>query len=82
MALNYHRALETRGAQVLSVGIEGSWFDKALADTPGALARVQGAVDQRDASRLREAAPAGPSRVGTICRLSQGLPGFRPSADT
>jgi glycosyltransferase involved in cell wall biosynthesis len=41
MALHYHRALEARGVQVLSVGIAGSWFDQALADRPGGFAGLK-----------------------------------------
>jgi glycosyltransferase involved in cell wall biosynthesis len=49
MALHYHRALEARGAQVLSVGIDGSWFGKTFADTPGAFAGLKPAspIDPR-----------------------------------
>jgi glycosyltransferase involved in cell wall biosynthesis len=61
MALNYHRALETRGAQVLSVGIEGSWFDKALADTPGAFAG------------LKPASPIDPRQGWALGRIARGF---------
>ncbi|HZC17408.1 MAG TPA: glycosyltransferase [Caulobacteraceae bacterium] len=49
MALHYHRALEARGAQVLSAGVFGSWFDRALADTPDAFTGLKPAspVDPR-----------------------------------
>ena len=41
MALHYHQSLEARGVQVLSVGIAGSWFDRALADRPGGFAGLK-----------------------------------------
>jgi glycosyltransferase involved in cell wall biosynthesis len=54
MALYYHRALEARGARVLSVGVAGSWFDKALADRPGGFAGLKPAspIDPRQAWAL------------------------------
>ena len=49
MALNYHRALEARDVEVLSVGLAGSWFETALADTPNGFAALKPAspVDPR-----------------------------------
>ena len=60
MALNYHRALEAHGAQVLSVGITGSWFDKALAGSPGAFAGLKAAspIDPRQGWALGRIAKA------------------------
>jgi glycosyltransferase involved in cell wall biosynthesis len=59
MALYYHRALEAQGAQVLSVGIDGSWFDRALADTPGAF------------SGLRAASPIDPRQGWALGRIAR-----------
>jgi glycosyltransferase involved in cell wall biosynthesis len=61
MALYYHRALEARGAQVLSVGIEGSWFDKALADKPAAFAG------------LKAASPIDPRQGWALGRIARGF---------
>lgn len=63
MALYYHWAMEAHGAQVLSVGIAGSWFDRGLADKPAAFAGLKAAspIDPRQGWALarigREFAP-------------------------
>jgi glycosyltransferase involved in cell wall biosynthesis len=41
MALYYHRALAAHGAEVLSVGLTGSWFEKAFKDTPDGFAGLK-----------------------------------------
>jgi glycosyltransferase involved in cell wall biosynthesis len=58
MALNYHQALEAKGAEVLSVGLAMSWFEQALADRPGTFAAVRPAspIDPRQRWRLRRIA--------------------------
>jgi len=61
MALNYHRALEAQGTQVLSVGITGSWFERALADTPGAF------------SGLKPASPIDPRQGWALGRIARGF---------
>jgi glycosyltransferase involved in cell wall biosynthesis len=60
MALNYHRVLEAHGAQVLSVGITGSWFEQALADHPGGFAGLKPAspIDPRQGWALARIAKA------------------------
>jgi len=60
MALNYHRALESRGAAVLSVGLEGSWFASALEDRPDGFASIRPSspLDPRAGWRLRRIAAA------------------------
>jgi len=60
MALNYHRALESKGADVLSVGLEGSWFGGALGDRPAGFASIKPAspLDPRTGWRLRRIAKA------------------------
>ncbi len=59
MALYYHRALEARGAAVLSVGIEASWFAQALADHPGAFAG------------LKPASPIDPRQGWALARIAK-----------
>jgi glycosyltransferase involved in cell wall biosynthesis len=59
MALYYHRALEAHGAQVLSVGIEASWFDQALADKPAAFAG------------LKPASPIDPRQGWSLARIAR-----------
>jgi len=59
MALYYHRALEAQGAQVLSVGIEGGWFDQALADKPAAFAG------------LKTASPIDPRQGWALARIAK-----------
>jgi glycosyltransferase involved in cell wall biosynthesis len=58
MAVNYHQALEAKGARVLSVGLERSWFAGALADRPVAFEAVKPAnpIDPRLGWRLRRIA--------------------------
>jgi glycosyltransferase involved in cell wall biosynthesis len=60
MALHYHRALEAQGAQLLSVGLAGSWFDQALADRPGGFAGLKAAspIDPRQGWALARIAKA------------------------
>ncbi|HXQ47684.1 MAG TPA: glycosyltransferase, partial [Caulobacteraceae bacterium] len=60
MALHYGAALKSKGAQVLSVGLQGSWFAGAFAGRPDALAVVKPAspVDPRMGWRLRGIAKA------------------------
>jgi glycosyltransferase involved in cell wall biosynthesis len=60
MALNYHRALESKGAEVLSVGLKGSWFEGALKDRPTGFASIKPAspLDPRTGWRLRRIAKA------------------------
>jgi glycosyltransferase involved in cell wall biosynthesis len=53
MAFNYHTALEARGAEVLSVGLAGSWFAGALADGAFAAVRPAAPIDPRMGWRLR-----------------------------
>lgn len=61
MALYYHRALEAQGAQVLSVGIAGSWFDQALADRPGEFAG------------LKPASPIDPRQGWALARIARSF---------
>ncbi len=61
MALNYHRALEAHGAQVLSVGIAGSWFDQALAERSGGFAG------------LKPASPIDPRLGWALARLARSF---------
>ncbi len=58
MALYYHRALEAQGAQVLSVGIQGGWFDRALAGPAGGFAGLKAAspIDPRQGWALARVA--------------------------
>jgi glycosyltransferase involved in cell wall biosynthesis len=58
MALNYHRALESKGAEVLSVGLGGSWFAGALEHRPACFASVRPAspLDPRTGWSLRRIA--------------------------
>jgi glycosyltransferase involved in cell wall biosynthesis len=55
MALHYHAALEASGARALSVGLEESWFARALADRTDAFVAVAPAspIDPRLGWRLR-----------------------------
>ncbi len=64
MALHYAAALESKGAQVLSVGLQGSWFAGAFAGRPDALrggeARQPGRpADGLAAARDRQSVRAG-----------------------
>ena len=59
MALYYHRALEAHGAQVLSVGMAGSWFDQVLADKPAAFAG------------LKPASPIDPRQGWALARIAR-----------
>ncbi len=60
MALHYHQALAARGVEVLSVGLAGSWFERALARQPHAFAALKPAspIDPRQGWRLRRVARA------------------------
>jgi glycosyltransferase involved in cell wall biosynthesis len=60
MALNYLRALTSKGAEVLAVGLEGSWFEGALQDRPATFAPIKpaGPLDPRTGWRLRSIAKA------------------------
>jgi glycosyltransferase involved in cell wall biosynthesis len=60
MSRYYHWALESRGVQVLSVGPEGSWFERALADRPDAFAGLKALspIDPRQGWRLARIAKA------------------------
>ena len=60
MARYYHGALEARGARVLSVGLEGSWLERALADRPGGFAGMKATspIDPRQSWRLAAIARA------------------------
>jgi glycosyltransferase involved in cell wall biosynthesis len=56
MALHYHLALEAKGAEVLSVGLAGSWFADTLADRAFAAVKPATPIDPRLGWRLRAVA--------------------------
>ncbi|HLI66583.1 MAG TPA: glycosyltransferase [Caulobacteraceae bacterium] len=61
MALNYVRALDLQGAEVLSVGLMGSWFEYRLAS------------DRREHHLLRQLSPIDPRQAWRLRRIADGF---------